>query len=95
MQDFNYLTSSIKYNQRNSLGIPDTSILLEGNKSYVYKVSKDNIANRNEIIFGSRNNGKVEVISGLTEGDLIVTEGLKKVIPKKTNSQKYDSFLKR
>ena len=76
------LEVTVKYNQRNSLSIPDTSILLEGNKAYVYKVSKDNIANRIEIIFGSRNNGNVEVISGLIEGDLIVAEGLKKVIPR-------------
>ena len=54
----------------------------EGNKAYVYKVSKDNIANRTEIKFRSRNNGSVEVISGLIEGDLIVAEGLKKVIPR-------------
>ena len=76
------LEVTVKYNQRNSLSIPDTSILLEGNKAYVYKVSKDNIANRTEIIFGSRNNGNVEVVSGLIKGDLIVAEGLKKVIPK-------------
>ena len=76
------LEVTINYNQRNSLSIPDTSILLEGNRAYVYKVSKDNIANRTEINFGSRNNGNVEVISGLTEGDLIVAEGLKKVVPK-------------
>ena len=45
-------------------------------------MSKESIANRTEINFGSRNNGNVEVISGLTEGDLIVAEGLKKVVPK-------------
>ena len=76
------LEVTVKYNQRNSLSIPDTSILLEGNKAYVYKVSKDNIANRTEIKFRSRNNGSVEVISGLIEGDLVVAEGLKKVRPR-------------
>ena len=76
------LEVTINYNQRNSLSIPDTSILLEGSKAYVYKVSKDNIANKTEVVLGSRNNGNVEVISGLIEGDLIVAEGLKKVIPK-------------
>ena len=76
------LEVTVNYNQRSSLSIPDTSIMLEGNKAYVYKVSKDNIANRTEIIFGSRNNGNVEVVSGLIKGDLIVAEGLKKVIPK-------------
>ena len=52
------------------------------NKAYVYKISKDNVANKIEIIFGLRNGGKVEVISGLNEGDIIVAEGLKKVRPR-------------
>ena len=76
------LEVTLNYNQRNSLSIPDTSIMLEGNKAYVYKISKDNVANKIEIIFGLRNGGKVEVISGLNEGDIIVAEGLKKVRPR-------------
>ena len=76
------LEVTVNYNQRNSLSIPDTSIMLEGNKAYVYKISEDNVANKTEIIFGLRNKGKVEVISGLAEGDLIVAEGLKKVRPR-------------
>jgi len=72
----------INYNERNSLGIPDTSIMIEGNKIYVYKISKDNIANKTEIKIGIRADGFIEVISGLTEGETIVAEGLKKVRPK-------------
>ena len=75
------LEITLNTNKRDSLSIPDTSIILEGNKAYVYKVSKDNIANRSEIQIGLRNDGKVEVTSGLNEGDIIVAEGLKKVRP--------------
>jgi len=76
------LEVTLNYNQRNSLSIPDTSIMLEGNKAYVYKISEDNVANKTEITFGLRNKGNVEVISGLAEGDLIVAEGLKNVRPR-------------
>jgi len=76
------LEISIKYNERNSLSIPDTSIMLEGNKTFAYKVSTDNITNKTEITIGIRNGGYVEVISGLNEKDNIVAEGLKKVRPK-------------
>jgi len=76
------LEVTVNYNQRNSLSIPDTSIILEGNKSYVYKVSKDNTANRTEIKIGLRSKGNVEVLSGLKTGDTIVAEGLKKVRPR-------------
>ena len=36
------------------LGIPDTSIMLEGDKTYVYKVSEKNITNKTEIKIGIR-----------------------------------------
>ena len=75
------LEVTLSFNKRDSLSIPDTSIILEGNKSYVYKISEDNIAERLEIEIGSRNDGDVEVISGLNSGDVIVSEGLKKVRP--------------
>ena len=75
------LEVTLGFNKRNSLSIPDTSIILEGNKAYVYKVSEDNIASRLEIKIGLRDDGNVEVISGLNPGDIIVAEGLKKVRP--------------
>ena len=71
----------INYNERNSLAIPDTSMMVEGSKTYVYKVSKDNIANKTEIEIGIRGDGFIEIISGLNEGETIVAEGLKKVRP--------------
>ena len=71
----------INFNERNSLGIPDTSMMVVGNKTYVYKISKDNIANKTEIKIGIRDGGFIEIISGLNEGETIVAEGLKKVRP--------------
>ena len=76
------LEVNLNYNERSSLSIPDTSIMLEGNKSYVYKVKEDSTANKTEIKIGLRNKGNVEVISGLISGDIIVAEGLKKVRPR-------------
>jgi membrane fusion protein, multidrug efflux system len=72
----------INYNERNSLAIPDTSMMVEGSKTYVYKVSKDNIANKTEIEIGIRDGGYIEIISGLNDGETIVAEGLKKVRPR-------------
>ena len=47
----------------------------------IEKIIDKNIAKKLEIKIGTRNKGKLEVISGLTEGDIIVAEGLKKVRP--------------
>jgi len=76
------LEIDVNYNERNSLGIPDTSMMVEGSKYFVYKVSEDNIANKIEIEIGIRNNGFIEIISGLDEGEIVVAEGLKKVRPR-------------
>ena len=76
------LEVTVNYNERNSLGIPDTSIMLEGDKIYVYKVSENNITNKVEVKIGIRDGGYVEVLSGLILGENIVAEGLKKVRPK-------------
>jgi membrane fusion protein, multidrug efflux system len=73
------LEVTVNFNERNSLGIPDTSVMLEGDKTYVYKVSEKNITNKTEIQIGIRNGGYIEVLSGLIEGEKIVAEGLKKI----------------
>ena len=75
------LEVSVKFNQRKALSVPDTSIMIEGDKSYVYKVDNENMANKTEVVTGLRSNKKVEIISGLKKGDIIVAEGLKKVKP--------------
>ena len=76
------LEVSVKFNLRNALSVPDTSVMVEGDKSYVYKVSEKNIANKTEVKTGLRSNKNIEIISGLTEGDMVVAEGLKKVRPR-------------
>ena len=76
------LEVSVKFNMRNSLSVPDTSIMIEGDKTFVYKITEENIANKIEVKIGIRSNKNVEIISGLDEGDLIVAEGLKKVRPR-------------
>ena len=76
------LEVSVKFNLRNSLSVPDTSVMVEGDKSYVYQVNEENIANKTEVKTGLRSNRNIEIISGLTEGDTVVAEGLKKVRPR-------------
>ena len=76
------LEITVKFNLRNTLSVPDTSIMMEGEKSYIYKVSDEDIANKIEVNIGLRSDGKVEILSGLNVGDQIVAEGLKKVRPR-------------
>jgi len=75
------LEVGVKFDLRNSLSVPDTSVMIEGDKSYVYKINKENIANKTEVKTGIRTDKSIEITSGLTEGDIIVAEGLKKIRP--------------
>jgi len=72
----------VKFDLRNSLSVPDTSVMIEGDKSYVYKINEKNIANKTEVKTGLRGDSNIEIISGLTDGDIVVAEGLKKVRPR-------------
>ena len=76
------LEVGVKFNLRSSLSVPDTSVMVEGDKSYVYKINNENIANKTEVKTGLRSNKNIEITSGLTKGDIIVAEGLKKVRPR-------------
>ena len=76
------LEVGVKFNLRSSLSVPDTSIMVEGDKSHVYKINNENIANKTEVKTGLRSDKNIEITSGLTKGDIIVAEGLKKVRPR-------------
>ena len=76
------LEVSVKFDLRKSLSVPDTSVMVEGDKSYVYKINNENIANKIEVKTGLRSDKNIEIISGLAQGDVVVAEGLRKVRPR-------------
>ena len=76
-----FLEISIKYDVRESLSIPDTSTIIEGENVFIYKVNDKNKTMKTKIIIGDRYLGFVEVLDGLIIGDKIVAEGTKKVRP--------------
>ena len=75
------LEIEIFYNEKNALSVPDTSIMYEGNKKFVYKITENNMIKKTEIETGTRNLGNLEVLKGLNEGEKIIAEGLTKVRP--------------
>ena len=79
-----FLEISIKYDVRESLGIPDTSTIVEGENVFIYKVNDKNKTMKTKIRTGDRYLGFVEVLGGLNIGDKIVAEGTKKVRPNLT-----------
>ena len=75
------LEIEIFYNEKDALSVPDTSIMYEGSKKFIYKIIENNMIKKTEIETGIRNKGNLEILSGLKEGDKIIAEGLTKVRP--------------
>tara|TARA_Y100000590_G_scaffold462656_1_gene627346 strand:+ start:57 stop:932 length:876 start_codon:yes stop_codon:yes gene_type:complete len=75
------LEIEIFYNEKNALSIPDTSVMYEGSKKFIYKVVGQNMVKKTEIETGIRNKGNLEVLSGLNADDKIIAEGLTKIRP--------------
>ena len=75
------LEIEILYNNKNALSVPDTSVMYEGSKKFIYKIIENNILKKVEIKTGVRNQGNLEILDGLVKGDKIIAEGLTKVRP--------------
>ena len=73
------LEIEIFYNEKDALGVPDTSIMYEGSKKFIYKIIENNMIKKIEVETGVRIKGNLEILSGLNEGDKIIAEGLTKV----------------
>jgi membrane fusion protein (multidrug efflux system) len=57
-----------------ALSIPEESVIAQGNDTFVWK-AVDGKAVRTKIQIGLRRDARVEVLAGLTAGDLVVTAG--------------------
>ena len=72
------MTVKIIYDEKNQIGVPESAVTIQGNTAFVYIVNGD-VAEKRNIVIGKRNFGKVSVISGLNEGDFVISEGVSKV----------------
>ena len=64
--------------QSDAMVVPEQALVPQGNEQYVFKVLDGKVA-RVKIETGQRRDSKVEVLSGLAAGDLVVTAGQLKI----------------
>jgi membrane fusion protein, multidrug efflux system len=60
--------------ERDSVAVPEQSLIPVGDEQYLFKVV-DGRAQRSKVEIGQRREGQVEVLQGLTAGDVVVTAG--------------------
>ena len=72
------MTVKIIYDELEQIGVPESAVTIQGTTAFVYIVN-NNIAIKKNIEIGKRNFGKVSVLSGILEGDRVISEGVSKV----------------
>jgi membrane fusion protein (multidrug efflux system) len=72
------LTVKIIYDEIQQIGVPESSVTIQGKTAFVYVVNGE-IVDKKNIKIGKRNFGKVSVLDGVSEGDQIVVEGVSKI----------------
>jgi membrane fusion protein (multidrug efflux system) len=72
------LTVAVVTAERTALVVPEGSVFQVQNRAYVYRVDGETV-HQQQIEIGGRRFGVVEVLGGLQDGDLIVTEGIIKL----------------
>jgi membrane fusion protein (multidrug efflux system) len=73
------LSVGIETAPRRSLSVPELSVVGEGDDRFVYIVGKDGVAKRTQVRTGLRQNGRIEILEGLSAGQQVVTEGVVKL----------------
>ena len=72
------MTVKVIYDEVNQIGVPESAVTIQGNTAFVYIVNADTAEKKN-IKMGKRNFGKVSIVSGINEGDMVISEGISKV----------------
>ena len=72
------MTVKVIYDEIDQIGVPESAVTIQGNTAFVYIV-KDETVEKKDIKIGKRNFGKVSILSGINEGDIVIIEGVSKV----------------
>ena len=73
------MTIKVIYDEINQIGIPESAVTIQGKHCFCLCRKCNETAEKKDIKIGKRNFGKVSIISGLNEGDLVISEGVSKV----------------
>ena len=72
------MTIKVIYEETKQIGVPESAVTIQGKTAFIYKIN-NNIAEKKNVKIGKRNFGKVSILSGISEGDQIISEGVSKV----------------
>lgn len=65
--------------QQRAVLLPESALVVEGNRTEVFVVNAENIAQRRRVTVGARFPGVVEITQGVNAGETVVTSGVQKL----------------
>lgn len=68
----------LQFADKPALMVPETAIAPEGDANYVYRLDTNKVS-KTDVVLGLRRDGRVEIVHGLNEGDIVLVSGLQKV----------------
>ena len=72
------MTVKVIYEEIEQIGVPESSLTTQGKTAFVYVVN-NNVAEKRNVKVGKRNFGTISILSGIKEGDKVISEGVSKV----------------
>jgi multidrug efflux pump subunit AcrA (membrane-fusion protein) len=70
-----YVTGNIELQTSPALTVPETAIVFRDGISYLFTSGEDQRVQRVRVETGRRNNGEVEIVSGIDRSSKVVTSG--------------------
>ena len=58
-----------------ALCVPASALVLKGNQTVIFTVDEENRARQREVELGIENSNYVEILSGVKEGEVVITKG--------------------
>tara|TARA_Y100000591_G_scaffold329782_1_gene359135 strand:- start:610 stop:1476 length:867 start_codon:yes stop_codon:yes gene_type:complete len=72
------MTVKIIYDETRHLSVPESAVTIQGKTAFIYVVEND-VAIKRNVQIGKRNFGKVSILSGISKGENVISEGVSKV----------------
>lgn len=78
--------------KKDSIIIPEIALIVKGDTLSVYAVAAGDTVELRTVTAGKRINGMVEILSGVNEGEVIVTEGYQKIGPGSKVTVRFEDY---
>jgi len=75
------MTLNLIVEQRQGLVVPEEALVPRQQNNYLFVVNSDSVVEQRQIEVGFRSRGEAEILSGVTEGEVIITRGIQRVRP--------------